>query len=678
MREKAKKIIINVAPITRLPLSGRQSFSYLHNQKLFPGTLVSVPLFKRSVEGIVVKSRTDFRRLGNIELKKINAILEETFLDKSQLELARFISDYYLSPLGVVLKFFTPKRAKVRNSKPETQNPKPENIELTEEQCGAIDIITKKINWKLETGNWKFLLYGPSGSGKTEVYIHSILELKAMSPKSQFLILLPELTLTPQAIKRYGAHFKHSEIALLHSKLSKGEFYGNWKKIKSGKAKVIIGTRMAVFAPFNNLKLIIIDEEQDASFKQWDMNPRYDARKAAEKLAEIHGAGIVRGSATPSVESYYNAQSKKYKLLKLPKLKIPGARCPIPDTNIGLVDMKKERWQNPPAGRRGNCSVISKKLESEIAYALKNKLQIILFINRQGMSAFSVCAGCKKVLKCPRCDRALVYANTGIYRCAHCAYETSITPQCPDCKSITFQNIGLGTQKVEKEIVSLFPEAKVARADSQSMRGKNAQEDLFQKFTNRGIDILIGTQMISKGWDLPSLALIGIIDGDNLLSLPDFSTTERAFQIITQIAGRVGRPGAKFPGLVLIQTFAPEQAFFKLIAEKNLEKFYAKEIEERKSLRLPPFGKLIKLTFQDYSLKKIDLETKRIYEILKEIASKSVKLSEPQDAFISKIRGRFRKQILLKIAGNIPENLKETLKSLPGGWIIDVDPVSIL
>jgi primosomal protein N' (replication factor Y) (superfamily II helicase) len=672
MKKILEKVIIDVAPITRLPLSGSQSFSYLHSQKLNPGTLVSIPLFKRNVEGIVTDNRPDFERLGNIKLKKINTILEENFLDQKQLELARFISDYYFSPLGVVLKSFIPKRVKSRNAYRVSHNVKSKkNITLTKEQHTAVTIITEKVTSKFKIQNSKFLLYGPSGSGKTEVYIHAIKKLKEINKESQFLILLPELTLTPQAIERYGEYFGASEIALLGSKISKGELYANWQKIKSGKTKIIIGTRLAVFAPFKKLELIVIDEEQDPSFKQWDMNPRYDARRVAEKLAEIHGAKIVRGSATPSIESYYQAYSKKYNLLKLPKLDIPNAKYQILTTKIELVDMKKERWSK-------NYSTISKKLKSEIAYALKNKLQTILFVNRQGMSAFSVCADCQTILKCPRCDRALIYENTGTYRCAHCAHKTSITPQCPNCKGINFQNVGLGTQKIEREITSLFPDARIARADSQSMKGRGAQENLYRKFMDREIDILIGTQMISKGWDLPNLALIGIIDGDNLLTLPDFSTTERAFQIIMQITGRVNRPGAKFTGLVLLQTFAPEQNFFKLMAEKDMEKIYAKEIEERKALQLPPFGKLIKLTFQDYKKSKVVSETNRLYEMLKKQAEKSVKVSEPQDAFVPNIRGRFRKQILLKITKNIPKDLEKILKSLPNGWIIDVDPITIL
>jgi len=625
------------------------------------------------VEGIVIGNRPDFERLGDIQLKNINKILEENFLDKKQLELAQFISKYYLSPLGVVLKSFIPKRVKIRNPKPKTQNPKPKDIQLTKEQQKAVDAITKKINWKLKIGNWKFLLFGPASSGKTEVYIHSILKLKKVNSAAQFLILLPELTLTPQALERYSEYFKPEEIAVLHSKISKGQFYSDWQKIKSGKARIIIGSRMAVFAPFKKLALIAIDEEQDISFKQWDMNPRYDARTAAEKLAQLHEALIVFGSATPRIESFYKAQKKEYQPLKLPPLKLAGIK--LLDSHIELVDMKKERWINPPAG---GYSPISKKLQSEIAYALKNKLQTILFINRQGMSTFSICADCRTVLRCPKCERALIYDNSGTYKCVHCAYKTSITPECSNCRGLSFTNIGLGTQKIEREIRSLFPGARVARADSQSMKNHNAQEILYENFKQGMIDVLVGTQMISKGWDLPNMALIGIIDGDAMLSTPDFSTEERVYQNIIQAAGRVSRVGAKFPGRVILQTFNPEQKFFKTIASKDFLVFYEKEIKERKNLTLPPFGKLIKLIFQDYDHRKTDSEANRVFNILEEKADKNVKVFEPQNAFLSNIRGRFRKQIIIKIKRDIPEELKKILRALPNGWNIDVDPISIL
>jgi len=661
-----EKNIIDVVPIARISLSRNQSFSYLSDHRLAVGTLVSVPLFRRKVSGIVTGHRPDFERLGNIELKKIDAVVAEDFLTEKQLALAGFISEHYLAPLGVVLKSFVPKMIKERKNKKEIEEKKPAgNIKLTKEQKQAVDAITKN--------NAKFLLLGPASSGKTEVYIHAIKKIKKRNKELQFLILLPELTLTPQAIERYGEHFDPDETVVMHSQIPKGRFYSDWQKIKSGQAKIIIGSRMSVFAPFQKLGLIVIDEEQDMSFKQWDMNPRYDARAAGEKLADLHGCALVSGSATPRVETYYKTLAEKYKLLELPILKLPAADYQMLNTHIELVDMKKERWVK-------NYSPISKKLQAEIAYALKNKLQTILFINRQGMSSFSICTGCKTVLKCPKCERALIYDKAGLYKCVHCTYQSPVTPECSKCKGLSFTNIGLGTQKIEREIIGLFPGARVARADNQSMQVPGAQAKLYDNFKNGQIDILVGTQMISKGWDLPNMALVGIIDADGMLGIPDFTSEEKAYQSIIQVAGRVSRPGAKFPGQVLIQTFNPEQRFFKMLVAGKPSDFYDKELRDRKSLSLPPFGKLIKLTYQDHNLKKAAAEADKTYALLEEKADQDVKISEPQDAFLSNIRGRFRKQILIKIkkTGEIPQKIKSILVALPTGWIIDVDPISII
>jgi primosomal protein N' (replication factor Y) (superfamily II helicase) len=672
---KKSQNIIDIIPIARIPLSRNQSFSYVYDKKLESGTLVTIPLFRRKVAGVVTGHRPDFERLGNIELKKIDSVVAEKFLTENQLELARFISDHYICPLGIVLKSFIPKIVKERKRKETTVREKDPDrkIKLTNEQENAVNKITSKNNSKSEILNSKFLLYGPASSGKTEIYIHSILKLKEKDPELQFLILLPELTLTPQAIERYGEYFSPQETVVLHSKISKGEFYTGWQKIKSGEAKIIIGSRMAVFAPFQKLGLIAVDEEQDMSFKQWDMNPRYDARTVAEKLAELHKSKIIFGSATPRVESYYKASLGGLELLTLPILKLSTAGYQPPATHIELVDMKKERWVK-------NYSFISKKLQSEIAYALKNKLQAIIFINRQGMSSFSICTECKTVLRCPKCERALIYDNKGIYKCVHCAYQSSITPECSKCKNITFTNIGLGTQKIEKEMHERFPGARVARADNQSMQAPHAREKLYENFKNGQIDILVGTQMISKGWDLPNVALIGIIDADGMLGIPDFTAEERAYQNLNQIAGRAGRIGAKFPGDVLIQTFNPEQKFFRmLVAGKHID-FFEKELKERQELGLPPFGKLIKLVFQDYAVKKTTIEAERVFGLLTEKISKYARISEPQDAFLANIRGRFRKQIIIKLSDTdkIPQEIKAILAALPVGWIVDVDPISII
>ncbi|MFA6159926.1 MAG: primosomal protein N' [Parcubacteria group bacterium] len=666
MANKKQKFIINIVPLTKIPMSSHQSFSYFSDAKISTGALVSIPLFHRSVEGIVLGTRQDFERLGNIELKKVEKIIAENFLSDSQIELAKFISNYYISPLGVVMKNFVPKRMKSRKApSPVLRTSSPEgrggNVVLTKEQKDAVKKIT---NYKLPITN--HLLFGPAGSGKTEVYINSILELRKQNKNFQFLIIIPEKTLTPQAMERYGAYFEPQEIVVISSNISKGQFYSNWEKIKSGEAKIILGTRMAVFAPFKKLGLIVIDEEQDMSFKQWDMNPRYDARTVAEKLAEIHKAKIVRGSATPSIESYWRAIKKDLQLLVLPRLSLTTNYL-LPTTSI--VDMKKERWTR-------NYTCVSRKLKGEIEYALKNKQQSILFINRQGMSSFSICEACKTVLKCPKCERALVYEKGGFYKCNHCNYKTSIFPKCEKCGGISFKNVGLGTQKVEKEISSLFPSAKIIVADTASSKELNFHEKIYGAFSKGEADILIGTQMISKGWDLPRVSLVGIIDADNLLSFPDFSAEEKAFQIISQLAGRVNRPGARFPGEVVIQTYQPENKIIQLAGENNFQSFFERIIEERKALNFPPYGKIMKLVFQDYNFEKVEKESQDVFGNLEKI--KEIKISEPHTPLLSKIRGRYRKQMIVKFPDKIPIELEKEIRKLKAGWIIDQDPISIV
>ncbi|MFA7209192.1 MAG: primosomal protein N' [Parcubacteria group bacterium] len=665
--EKSAKIIIDIVPIARIPLSRNQSFSYLSDAEIPTGSLVSVPLFRRMAEGIVTGQRPDFERLGNIELKKVSKVLEEGFLDKKQIELARFISDYYFSPLGIVLKSFIPKRVKTRSKKQVISDEiiAKRNIILTDEQKNAINKILK---FKIQ--NSKFLLYGPAGSGKTEIYIESIKKLKE---NEQALVLLPELALTPQAIERYGEYFGLDRIAVLTSKISKGGYYSQWQKIKSGEIKIIIGTRMAVFAPFKKLGLIVVDEEQDMSHKQWDMNPRYDARTVAEKLAELHKGKVIFGSATPSVELYQKTIEGEFTLVEIPHLKIPGAPKKNYDgPEVVIVDLKKEKWKK-------NHSPISRKLRSEISYALKNDLQTILFINRQGMSSFSICTGCKTVLKCPKCEKALIYDNSGVYKCTSCTYVTSITPECSKCRGIAFQNIGLGTQKIEREIASMFANTRIARMDSQTMKEAGAQEKTYRDFASGKIDILIGTQMLTKGWDLPNVALVGIIDADNMLAIPDFSVNSRAFQNIVQVAGRSNRPQAKFRGMVILQTFNPLQELFRFAAERDFKRFFEKETKERKDLSLPPFGKLIKLVFQDYDKKKVSQEAERVFKILTENDDSRIGISEPQESFVANVRGRHRKQIIIRLKNKIlNEEVKKILLNLPAGWIIDVDPISII
>ncbi|MFA7466621.1 MAG: primosomal protein N' [Parcubacteria group bacterium] len=727
--KNSDKYIISVVPLTRIPLYRDQFFYYSYSRKIPKGSLAEIPLGKRKIEGIVINSKKDFPRLGNIKLKKISRIVEEKLLTEEQLHLAQFISDYYIVSLGIVMKSFVPRRvrARIKNKESGIKNYGDENIELTKEQKIAIDEITKKVS-RYAIRDTRFMLFGPSSSGKTQVYfeaIKKIINLKnpplekgeskgdsksaryiisqssqknfkslSSSPFSkgrerdgQALVLLPELTITSQEIERYGDFFGYENIAVLHSKISKGKFYENWRKIKSGEAKIILGTRQAVFAPFKNLKIIVVDEEQDISHKQWDMNPRYDARTAAEKLAEIFEAKLVLGSATPRIETYFKSnkqhgtRGKKdpgYKLLKLSKL--PLSRVPCHMSQIEIVDLRKEHWHN--FKKIKNVSPISKKLEAEITWTLKNKMQIILFINRQGMSRFTVCDNCGKVLKCPDCERSLTYKSKGNYECIHCKFETGDFPLCPKCQGMAFKNIGLGTEKIESEIEKMFPSARIARADSSSIRKSTRfQEKLWKDFSQGKIDILVGTQMIAKAWDIGNVGLVGIIDADSLFSFPDFRTNENAFSLILQVIGRTGRVKSKFPGKAIIQTYHPENQIIRWASERNYEKFYEAEIKERKNLSYPPFSKLIKLTFQDHSRSKTEKEADTIYKKLEEgNKSKSAQIYPPQEPLGKKLRGRYRRQIIIKIkkGKSFHEELRKILERLGNGWMIDADPASLI
>lgn len=415
------------------------------------------------------------------------------------------------------------------------------------------------------------------------------------------------------------------------------------------------------------------------------MNPHYDARTVAQELAKLHQAKLVLGSATPRIETYFNSSRStvdssqiEYKLLELPSLQATNYKL---GTNVDIVDLRNEHWKNWKKVKI--VSPISQKLSTEISWALKNKFQIILFINRQGMSTFSACNNCKTVLTCPDCERALTYRQAGNYECLHCKFETGDFPMCPSCQGITFRNVGLGTEKIEKEIEKIFPWARIARVDSASMKKSvGAQEKIWADFSEKKIDILIGTQMIAKAWDLNNVGLVGIVDADSLFSFPDFHTNENAFSLISQAIGRTGRTGSSYAGRALIQTYHVENQIIQWAAEKDYLKFYTYEIKERKALNYPPFGKIIKLTYKDFSLAAVKKETERVFDKLN-IANKKeevIQIYPPLAPYNPKVRKRYLLQIILKIKNETPlsDSLAAEIKSLPNGWQIDVDPISLI
>ncbi|MFZ5590959.1 MAG: replication restart helicase PriA, partial [Bacillota bacterium] len=420
-----------------------------------------------------------------------------------------------------------------------------------------------------------FLLHGVTGSGKTEVYLRAIETV--LGEGRQAIVLVPEIALTPQMVSRFQARFG-DKVAVLHSGLSDAKRYDEWQRIRCGAAPVVLGVRSAIFAPLSNIGIIVLDEEHENSYKQ-EESPRYHARDVALQIAARHNALVVLGSATPSLESYSRAlPGGPYKKLVLPQRVTPHSLPPV-----FLIDMRREL-------KSGAGGIFSRRLLEAIGERLEMQEQVILFLNRRGYATFVVCRECGLVIKCPYCDISLTYHNSGIMRCHYCNFATSAPLNCPDCQSNQIGYFGTGTQKVEEELRVYFPGAGVLRLDADSTGRRGAHQEIFQAFKEHRADILIGTQMVTKGLDLPGVTLVGVVNADITLHMPDFRAAERTFQLITQVAGRAGRGQQK--GEVLVQTFTPDHYSLVFAARHDYEGFFKHEYAQRRLLSYPPFVRL--------------------------------------------------------------------------------------
>ncbi|WP_411170489.1 primosomal protein N' [Clostridium sp. MB05] len=496
---------------------------------------------------------------------------------------------------------------------------------LNDDQYNAIDIIKK-------SSNNVFLLKGVTGSGKTEVYMSLVNE--AISKGQSSIVLVPEISLTPQMIERFKGRFGR-EVAVFHSRLSDGERYDEWYRVKAGKAKLVIGARSALFLPVSNLGLIIIDEEHENTYKS-EQNPKYQAREVAEFISKIRGCKVILGSATPSIETYYRAIIGEIELIELNN-RIDNKPMPIMD----VVDMREEL-------NSGNISMFSKKLFLEIKETLNRKEQVILFLNRRGFSTFVSCRSCGYVFKCHKCDISMTYHRNGYLVCHYCGFAQKQQKVCPKCNSKYVKHFGAGTERVEQEVKKYFKDARVLRMDVDTTRNKNSHEDIYNSFKSGEGDILIGTQMISKGLDFKNVTLVGVLAADMSINIPDYRSAEKTFQIITQVAGRAGR-GSK-EGKVIVQTYNPQH--YSLIYAKNYdyEGFYNEEFTARGLMYYPPFGRILLLNGSSKNEKSL----KEFMNILKNDLEKikedylNVEMLGPVPCIISKIKDNYRWQILFK------------------------------
>lgn len=508
-------------------------------------------------------------------------------------------------------------------------------LKLTEEQELAIE----KVENSIEEKKFKeFLLYGVTGSGKTEVYMQLI--EKVIKNGKSAILLVPEISLTPQMLDRFIGRFGKDKIAVLHSKLSIGERHDEWIRIKEEKSKIVIGARSAIFAPVKNLGIIIIDEEHDSSYKS-ESSPRYNAKEIAEKICKENNIPLLLGSATPDINTFYrtnleNIDDRRITLLKLTK-RANNSSLP----KVKIVDLKKEL-------AIGNKTMFSTLLHKLIEENLKNKHQTILFLNRRGYSTFIMCRECGYTMKCPNCNISLTYHSfQNKLKCHYCGHEENPVNICPNCGSTKIRYFGTGTQKIEEEVKKEFPEASIIRMDVDTVSKKNSHEEILNKFKKENIDILIGTQMVVKGHHFPNVTLVGVIEADSSLNIDDFRANERTFQILTQVAGRAGRE--QLPGKVVVQTYNPNSFAIELSKGQNYDLFYKTEIELRKQLNYPPFCDIIVVGFSGRDNNEISKLSTYVYKLLKtNLENYNIKVFMPMPAPIDRIKNRYRWRIVAK------------------------------
>ncbi len=546
--------------------------------------------------------------------------------------------------------------------------PPPPPVELNADQASALAPIREALTARAFA---PFLLHGITGSGKTELYMHAIAH--ALTLGVEALVLVPEIALTPQLMATFRGRFGDA-VAILHSALSPGERYDQWCQVAAGKRPIVVGARSAIFAPLQRLGLLVVDEEHEPSFKQ-DDRPFYNARDLALVRAKQLHATVILGSATPSLESYQNALSGKYRLLSLPRRATPR---PLPD--VTLVDLRE-------AGFVDEERVYSRPLVKALQERLARGEQSILFLNRKGFAAFQLCQTCGAVPRCPRCDISLtLYKNAALARCHYCHFASPATLECPTCGAGELQDIGTGTERAAELLQGLFPAARIARLDSTTTGGKRLSGTL-SAFRNRELDMLVGTQIVAKGHDFPGVTLVGVILADLGLAFPDFRAAERTFQLLTQVAGRAGR--GTIPGQVFIQTYLPQHAALVHAQRHDFLGFAKAELVQRQYRRYPPFGALALVRFNGPELERVKAAAATAHQLLQPLLGRfDVELLGPGMAPIQYLRGRYRCQLLIRTGskGQLQRLLRRAGpiwgKALPRStalrWDIDVDPANLM
>ena len=630
------------------------------------GHRVRVPFGKRTVTGFVYALDQGPTVL---ELKPIEALLDaEPVLPAVLVELAGFVAAHYQVPLDEVVRAVVPPRVRAvikrsvkrrrqsRILRQAAQVSHPAVIALEPGQEAARERIAVALT---RQESEVFLLHGVTGSGKTEVYL-ALLE-QVLAKEGQALVLIPEIALTPQTVGRFAARFP-GRLAVLHSALTEAERAAEWWRIRRGEADIVIGPRAAVFAPLPRLRLIVIDEEESSAFKQ-DRIPRYHAPTVARWLARRTRSVLLLGSATPSVVTYAGALSGRERLLELPH-RAQGR--PLPPVTI--VDMRKELQAE-------QFGPLSRPLREAIGESLARREQSILFLNRRGLATFVLCRDCGQARECPHCSVALVYhAALNRLQCHYCGSTEPLPRRCPACGSRYIKSFGIGTERIEQEVRSLFPAARVLRLDRDVMKTPDAADLIFDQMMSGEADVLVGTQLVAKGLDLPRVTTVGVVNADTSLHFPDYRSSERTFSLLTQVAGRAGRGSAA--SSVFIQTYTPDHPAIKHAQYHDYRGFFREELEVRRAYRFPPFAELIVATYGHRDEARAAREAKTAAEHLSATIALlnlgDIEVLGPSPAFVYRLKDEFRYEVTLK-----GTDLHRVADGLPRGrgWSLDVDPM---
>ncbi len=646
---------------------GRETYTYSvpDGVDVVPGSRVSVPFGRRSTYGFVVSVVTED---PGVETRPIASAGGDPLLLPHQVQLARAVADHYWLPLIECIRAMLPPRVRGTGTAGAGASsrqrrhtrllelatgpaPAPEHVALTAEQEAALEVVE---------ANPVTLLHGVIASGKTEVYLAAA--RRALERDLRVLLLVPEISLTPQLVHRVRSRLDNVPLAVLHSQLTELERAQQWWRARRGQASVVLGSRSAVFAPIPRLGMIVLDEEGSASYKQ-DRTPRYEAGWVARRLAALTGARMVAGSATPSVATYHEAAGGEIALATLKR------RVRAHDAEVQLVDMRDE-------AAAGNRQPLSRRLVEVVTRTLENEEQTILYLNRRGLSTFVMCRDCGRSVQCLGCSVALVqHAEIEGLVCHYCGYARAMPSVCDHCGSRNIRGLGMGTQRLEGMVKKIWPRGRVLRLDSDVARGPDAYFQVWQAFSERRADILVGTQLVARGLDLPAVTCVGVVDADLPLHFPDYRSAENTFALVAQVAGRAGRDGR--PSSVVVQTSNPEHYSLRCAAAGDYEGFYAAELPMRRAFVFPPFAQLAVLT-------RTDREDARAAEAAREAAEsiatgllkdgvEGIRVMGPSPAFIHRLRGEYRWQVTLKGDG-----LERARHLAPHGrsWSFDVDPAT--